>query len=281
MAYENLAWTLQAQGKPEEAIGAYREAIRLKPDDADAYANLGDTLNQEGKLEEAIAAYRAAIRLQPDFADAHNNLGNMMANQGKLDEAVAEYRESIRIQPNMAAAHQGLGLALDEQGKTQEALVAFREALRLKPDDGATHNSLALTLARSPDRPRRDYDEALVQAQRAVELGPEKGNRYSALALAEYRLGHWTESLAAAERSTALQNGVDAFNGFLTALAHWQKGDKDQARTWFDKAVAWMRETQSPKNPLFRQLWTEAAELLGQPGPDAAGAGSPAAPAAE
>jgi superkiller protein 3 len=210
---------------------------------------------------------------------AHVNLGNALQHQGKLEEAVAEFRTAIRLRPDLVGANHNLGVALDERGKTQEALVAFREAIRLDPDNGAVHNSLALVLAHFPDRSRRDYDEALVHAKRAVALGPEKGNRYNTLALAEYRLGHWTESIAASERSMALENGGDAFNWFLMALADWQKGEKDKARSWFDKAVAWMRE-QNP-NPVLRQPWTEGAELLGQPGPDAAGAGSRAAPAAE
>ena len=64
---------------------------------------------------------------------------------------------------------------------------------------------------------------------------------YTTLALAEYRAGHWAESIAAAERSTARTKGAgaaNAANGFFLAMALWQKGDKDEARKWFDKAVA-------------------------------------------
>jgi hypothetical protein len=97
------------------------------------------------------------------------------------------------------------------------------------------------------------------------------------LALAEYRVGHWTESLAASERSMALSNGGHVLNWFLMALASWQKGEKDKARSWFDKA-AQMTE-KHPDDVELRQLWTEAAELLGRPGPGAPGAGSSEAPA--
>ena len=43
---------------------------------------------------------REAIRLKPDYAEAHNNLGIALTDQGKLDEAVAEYREAIRLKPD-------------------------------------------------------------------------------------------------------------------------------------------------------------------------------------
>jgi hypothetical protein len=93
-------------------------------------------------------------------------------------------------------------------------------------------------------------------------------------------LGHGTESLAASEHSMALQNGGDANNWFLLALIHWQRGDKDEARKWFNKAVAWTKG-EDPKGVELRQFWTEAAELLGQPGPEATGTAVPTAPAVE
>jgi len=135
-------------------------------------------------------------------------------------------------------------------------------------------------LVLSPKRPRREYDEGLAHARKAVELAPKNGNNFNTLALAEYRSGHWAESLAASERSMALRNGGNGYDWFFLAMARWQKGDKDEARKWFDKAVAWTNE-KDPKNLELRQFWAEAAELLGQPGPNASGPGSPAAPAAE
>jgi hypothetical protein len=69
-------------------------------------------------------------------------------------------------------------------------------------------------------------------------------------------------------------------NWFLMALASWQKGEKDKSRSWFDKAARAARTTEKhPNDAELRQLWTEAAELLGRPGPGAPGAGSSEAPA--
>jgi tetratricopeptide (TPR) repeat protein len=139
---------------------------------------------------------------------------------------------------------------------------------------------VAWGLVFSPKLPQRLYEEALVHARKAVELAPQDGGFANTLALAEYRSGHWAESIAASERSMALRNGGVASDWFFLAMAHWQKGENDEARRRFDMAVAWTKE-KDPKNAELRQFWTEAAELLGQPGPVAAGTGSPAAPAAE
>jgi tetratricopeptide (TPR) repeat protein len=109
-----------------EAIAAFQEAIRLKPDDDFAHTNLGHTLHAQGKHAEAIAACQEAIRLKPDYADAHNSLGNALHAQGKLAEAIAAYQEAIRLQPDYAEAHCNLGSSLQAQGQFRQALDQFR-----------------------------------------------------------------------------------------------------------------------------------------------------------
>jgi tetratricopeptide (TPR) repeat protein len=44
--------------------------------------NLGNALKDEGKLDEAVAAYRQAIRIRPDYIRAYINLGNALKDQG-------------------------------------------------------------------------------------------------------------------------------------------------------------------------------------------------------
>jgi tetratricopeptide (TPR) repeat protein len=149
----------------------------------------------------------------------------------------------------------------------RDAEVAFREALRLGPGEGAHQNGLALVLAAFPGRPRSDYEEALENAKKAAEQNPGNGNRRATVALAQYRLGHWTESLAACEQAMTLQGGCDALTGFLFALAGVQTGEKETALRAFDTAVEWMKGRNSDY-PTLCQLWTEAADLLGRQRPN-------------
>jgi len=275
-SHTDLAKALRGQGKLEEAIAEYKTAIGINPDDANPHNGLGNALHKQGKLAEAIAEYREALRLKPEFADAYRNLGKALQDQGLLAEAIIEYK-AIQLKPDDALAHSRLGYALHAQGSLAEAIIKYKEAIRLKPDDAKTLNNLAWALVLYPKRPRPDYDEALMHSRRAVELAPDWAN-LNTLALAEYRSGHWAESLAASERSMALNNGGNAWDWFLEAMARCQKGDKDEARKWLDTAVASDPKT---KNVELRQFWAEAAELLGRSGPGASAAGSPAAPAAE
>src|SRR5262249_5949522 len=49
--------------------------------------------DDQGKLDEAIVEYREAIRLDPGYAEAHCNLGSVLQRQGRLREALREYRK--------------------------------------------------------------------------------------------------------------------------------------------------------------------------------------------
>ena len=48
----------------------------------------------KGHLDAAIDRYKQAIKIKPDFADAYNNMGNILKDQGKLEEAIEAYHKS-------------------------------------------------------------------------------------------------------------------------------------------------------------------------------------------
>jgi Flp pilus assembly protein TadD len=65
---------LVAANRREEAVAAYREAVRKAPANAEAWNNLGCALGELGRRDEAIAAFEAVLRLKPDHPQARSNL---------------------------------------------------------------------------------------------------------------------------------------------------------------------------------------------------------------
>ncbi len=145
-AHYNLGVALVGLGKLGESVVAYREAIELDPTLAVAYYNLGNSLADLDKLEEAVVAYREAIKIDPTYAPAHYNLGSVLVGLGKLGESVVAYREAIELDPTYAPAHYNLGVALVGLGKLGESVVAYREAIKIDPTLAVAHNNLGVVL---------------------------------------------------------------------------------------------------------------------------------------
>ena len=59
----------------KEAVHCYVTAIRLMPNFAAAHSNLGSVLKEQGKLEEALAHYHEAVTIDPLFSDGYRLVG--------------------------------------------------------------------------------------------------------------------------------------------------------------------------------------------------------------
>jgi tetratricopeptide (TPR) repeat protein len=143
----NLGNALEDQGRLDEAIAHYAEALRIDPGLADAYNNIGLALTKLGRPDEAIPNFFKAIGINPSHAAAHYNLGTLLASQGKLDEAIYQFRECVRIKPDYAKAYNNLGNALLFRGKIDEAIGSYQQAVRLKPDYAMARENLQNALA--------------------------------------------------------------------------------------------------------------------------------------
>jgi tetratricopeptide (TPR) repeat protein len=261
-AHTNLGNALQNQGKLDDAIACFRKAIELDPKYAPAHHNLGFALSKQRKLGEAIDCYKRAIALDPTNASPHYNLGTTLLAQNKLDEAIAELRKAIALDPRFGWAHNNLGRALQRQGKLDEAVTCYRKATEFGPNNPFAHNNLALIIVMYPDRKLGNAAEAVKMARKAVDLAPANSAYWGTLGAAHYRAGSWKEAVVAMEKFLVLSNGGDRCAWlFFLAMAHWQLGEKEKARTWFDRAVQWMDKNQ-PKNDALRRFRAEAAELM-------------------
>jgi len=141
--YCNLGSLLKSQGRLDEAVASYRNALAINPDYAEARNNLGIALKAQGKLDEAIASYQRAITINPDYAEAYNNLGIVLKAQDKMDEAVTSYQYAITINPDYTEALHNLGVVFKDQDKLDEAATLYERILALDP----THPSAGHMLA--------------------------------------------------------------------------------------------------------------------------------------
>ena len=62
-------------------MGHFEQALRIRPDDAEAHYNLGVALEQVGRLQEAMVHYEHALWINPDHAKAQKALVRLRAAQ--------------------------------------------------------------------------------------------------------------------------------------------------------------------------------------------------------
>jgi superkiller protein 3 len=262
-SHTNLGMALLVKNQLDEAIREHRTAIDLNPKWPLPHVNLGITLKVKKQVDEAIREFRTAIDLGPNSATAHINLGSALLAKNQLDEAVHELRTAIDLDPKYPQAHAELGIALFSKKQPDEAVDVFRTAINLNPKDAVAHICLAYVLRtmNQGDEAIREFRTGIKLAQKAVELAPWSGWYWEPLGIAHYYVGDWKEAIAALEKSMQFRDGGDSSEWFLLAMAHWQLGEKEKARKWFDKAVQWM-DKNMPNNKDLGRFRAEAAELL-------------------
>ncbi len=143
---------LDRLGRKEEALRHFRAGLRANGD-ASRANSVGMDFAGSGKIEEAAACFEEAVRLRPDYADAHYNLADALGRLGKRDEAIPHFREALKIPPADADAHNRIGVSLVRLGRDEEALAHFREALRIRPGDGDAKTNLDATIRRLKPKP--------------------------------------------------------------------------------------------------------------------------------
>ncbi len=147
----HLGLYYEAIKNSSQAEQAYRNAIAIDPEYADAHYNLGVLLAEDPeRQDEAEQAYRNTIAIDPDYTSAHNNLGLLFGEDPKRqDEAEQAYRNAIAIDPDYTHAHHNLGVLLAKDPERQdEAEQAYRKAIAIDPDYTHAHNNLKVLLAK-------------------------------------------------------------------------------------------------------------------------------------
>ncbi len=78
------------------------------PNWAWSHYSLGNALLTQGRIEEAIQSYQQALLFMPDCAEAHFSLGNTFLQQGRLQEAIQSYQQAAVANPSLVEGHSRL-----------------------------------------------------------------------------------------------------------------------------------------------------------------------------
>lgn len=116
----------------EIAQDRFLEAV-AEFDYAPAYNNLGTTFLREGRYDEAIAAYLNAVEIDHTNASHHYNLGLAYQRSGQNKPAINSFKTAIKILPSHIRAYLSLALSYQRTDEILNARKALEEVLRHDP----------------------------------------------------------------------------------------------------------------------------------------------------
>ncbi len=120
-------------GKSAEALAAYRRAVELAPDFADAWCNLGTVHFHRGERPLSQRCYETALERDAEHLEAHFNLANLLDDEGRREAALHHYKAAVRIDPLFPDARLNLALLYDRLSLPRLAREQWRHYLQLVP----------------------------------------------------------------------------------------------------------------------------------------------------
>lgn len=134
-------------GQTDDAMRRFSEAVRLKPDYADAYCNQAVVWANAGEYASAETGFRKALSISATHPHARLNLALLLKRQGRMNEAVGEYAEALRNDPDNERLLRQLSEANAQPGVHPVVADAAWRVL-LHPADLAAHVALAKAVER-------------------------------------------------------------------------------------------------------------------------------------
>src|SRR5207247_2972426 len=116
----------------QEAIRTSKQAIRIKPDLAEAHHNLGMAYSKLGLYQEAVEASKQAVRFKPNYAEAHCILCVSYLLLGNRGSALQEYQVLKDLDEHFASMLDDL-LKKDENDRAKHAVAAAKPVQERQP----------------------------------------------------------------------------------------------------------------------------------------------------
>jgi hypothetical protein len=219
-------------------------------------------------LFESARAYVELANIHCAYQEADQALAMIQKATTIFKKLVAEHPDKPDYRRHLANAYHFRGVLCMSMGQPRVALEPFRgeveQARSLLPfdDRGNQFNRLAWILVMCPLMELRDPPQAVSLAQQAVALAPDEADYWNTLGVAQYRAGDCAQATETLRKSMGIGKGGEPCDWFFMAMIEWQRGDKAQARSWYEKGDRWM-QTKPPRSDDWFRCREEAAKMLG------------------
>ena len=177
MAYYGLGLAYRREGRMEESVNSFQQAISQRPDLSPVLVELGETYFQMGKLDKALSVLQSALSLDPNQPSALYLVGRCQLELGNPAEALKQLTRAERLNSRLDSIHYHLGMAYGRLNQLGEAHYHFG---LYHLGRGSLHNSsfhFEEALRRTDDPAKREVIRkrlAMVNKKAAAEAKKEE-----------------------------------------------------------------------------------------------------------
>lgn len=262
----------------DQAIRGYLSEVKRNPRIAESHYNLGLAYYKQSALNGAQArkSLKEAIRLKPDYAEAYNALGwtfiypripsSMFLYKDEIrdaQEAIKAFKEAISFNPDCAEAYVGLGKASRMLGNYKESIAALKKAISLERDY-VYYDQLSTSYARNGE-----INDAIEAKKEAIHLRLQCAHKteidiylptepddlpFSWVILGNllYKASRYSEAIEAYKQGLVLAPGEAALHHHL-GLAYFANGNNDLAYNEYLFLVSQYEDLNNPDRDHYQR----------------------------
>lgn len=172
MRWNNLGIGSLDQMPYEDAMSAFEQVVRLRPDYKDGYINIGVTYVEWEKYPEARAPLERALTLHPDDARALYYLALVERRQRHSEAKVTDLQKVVAQYAYSRDARRELGISYYQQHHSERAMEQFKALQAIDPDDLPAHYNLAILYRRMGLKQQATREAALYTIKRVDPSAP-------------------------------------------------------------------------------------------------------------
>jgi tetratricopeptide (TPR) repeat protein len=247
------------------AIDAYKAALAISPERADALSNLGAAYAKLGQFDDAVKQYDLALKSDPENMQIRMNLALAYYKSARPNEAIPQLKRVLSSDPQARPAYLILADCYLQTGQNQDVVSLLQPRESMFGDDLAYAFILGTALIQSGEADKgetyvakvfgagesgeshllmgmaqlakQDYPSAKQELERAVQLNPQLPTAHSLYGRALLALGEQQPAEHAFQQELAIN--INDFEANLQ-LGNLRKGVQrfDEASAYLERAIA-------------------------------------------
>ncbi len=196
VAYANMGNIRDDQHRYEDAIGFYKKALAIDPEDSSTLYNLGIAYKHAGKPELAVAAFNDAAQYNSDNPKPRLAIADLYYEKGYVDLALDEYIKVVRLWPNLQEAQFTLGMLYFNKGRNDYALEAFNRVIAINGNNEYAKKAYVnIGIILSGFKDEKNQAQAVQSLQKALLISPNEPEALLALGTIAYNQHKYDKAL--------------------------------------------------------------------------------------